>query len=193
MRLPTSTRIVLSMLLLASAGVTHAQNTQGPTGDLAVTFIGQRSLKADTGQNFWMEGGSVEAGFNLWHGWGAAAGYTGTHTGSVGSGGVPLTLSVISFGPRYRWHTSHRLSVYGEDLFGFAHGYNSAFPAPSTSVSSDSSFALQISGGLDYRLSHSFSVRALDVGYLRTTLPNATNNEQNTLRLGAGLVFRFGL
>jgi hypothetical protein len=193
MRLPTSIRIVLCMLLLAGTGLAYAQNTQGPTGDLAVTFIGQRSLKADTGQNFWMEGGSVETGFDIRHGWGVAVDYTGTHTSSVGSGGVPLTLSVIAFGPRYRWHTNHRLSVYGEGLFGFADGYNSAFPAPSTSVSSASSFALQINGGIDYRLSHSFAIRALDVGYLRTTLPNATNNEQNTLRLGAGLVFRFGL
>jgi outer membrane immunogenic protein len=193
MHLRTSARIVLCILLLAGTGLAQAQSTHGPSGDLAVTFISQRSLKADTGQNFWMEGGSAELGFNLLHGLGLAVGYTGTHTNSIGSSGVPLTLSVIALGPRYRWHADHRLSVYGESLFGYANGSDSAFPAASGSVSTASSFAFQLNGGLDYRLSPRVAVRALDMGYLRTTLPNATDNVQNTIRLGAGLVFRFGI
>jgi len=193
MHLPPSTRIALWILLLAGTGLTQAQAVRGPLGDLAVTFLGEHSLKADNGQSFWMEGGSAELGFNLFHGLGPAADYTGTHTSSIGSSGVPLTLSVIAFGPRYRWQANHRLSVYGESLFGYAHGSDSAFPSASGSVSTASSFALQLNGGLDYRLSRRFSIRALDVGYLRTSLPNATDNVQNTLRLGAGFVFRFGI
>ena len=193
MRLLISTRIVLGTLLLAGIGHAHAQAAHGQSGDIAVTFIGQRSLNADTGQSFWMEGGSGELGFNLIHGLGLAADYTATHTNSIGSDGIPLTLSVIAFGPRYRWHANHRLSVYGEPLFGYASGSDSAFPAATGSVSTASSFALQLNGGIDYRLSRHFAVRPLDFGYLRTALPNGNDNAQNTLRLGAGLVFRFGI
>jgi len=193
MRIPSSARFVLCMLFCATTGLAHGQDTQGPTGDFAATFISQRSINADTGQNFWMEGGSGELGLNFKRGWGAAVDYTVTHTGSIGSSGIPLTLSVAAVGPRYRWHANHRLSLYGEGLFGSAHGSNSTFPATGGAVFSASSFALQINGGLDYQLTRHFGIRALDVGYLRTTLPNAANNEQNTLRLGAGIVFRFGL
>lgn len=193
MHLPTSTRIALSILLLTSAGLAQTQAAHRSSGDFAATFIGQRSLKADTSQNFWMEGGSAEVGFNIMHGLGLAADYTGTYTSSIGSSGVPLTLSVIAFGPRYRWHAKKKVSVYGETLFGYANGSDSTFPAASGSVSTASSFALQLNGGLDYRLSSHFAVRALDVGYLRTSLPNAADNVQNTLRLGAGLVFHFGI
>ena len=193
MHIPPPIRIVFCILLLAATGLAHGQAAQRPSGDFAATFISQRSLNAETGQNFWMEGGSAEFGVNFSHGWGVAADYTGTHTGAVGSSNVPLTLSVVTFGPRYRWHANHRFSVYGEGLLGIAHGSDSVFPTVVNSVPSANSFALQVDGGLDYQLTHHFAVRALDVGYLRTTLPNATNNEQNTLRLGAGIVFRFGL
>ena len=193
MHLPTSTRIALSIVLLTSAGLAQTRAAHGSSGDLAATFIGQRSLKADTSQNFWMEGGSAEVGFNIRHGLGLAADYTGTYTSSIGSSGVSLTLSVIAFGPRYRWHAKKKVSVYGETLFGYANGSDSTFPVASGSVSTASSFALQLNGGLDYRLSSRFAVRALDIGYLRTTLPNAADNVQNTLHLGAGLVFHFGI
>jgi hypothetical protein len=146
MHLPTSTRIALSILLLTSAGLAQTQAAHRSSGDLAATFIGQRSLKADTSQNFWMEGGSAEVGFNIMHGLGFAADYTGTYTSSIGSSGVPLTLSVIAFGPRYRWHAKKKVSVYGETLFGYADGSDSTFPAASGSVSTASSFALQLNG-----------------------------------------------
>jgi len=193
MRIPFSARFVLCILFCASTGLAHGQDTQGPTGDFAATLISQRSINADTAQNFWLEGGSGELGLNFKHGWGAAVDYTVTHTDSIGSGGVPLTLSVVAIGPRYRWHANRRLSLYGEGLFGSAHGSNSVFPAAGNIAFSASSFALQINGGLDYQVSRHFGLRVLDVGYLRTTLPNATNNQQNTIRLGAGIVFRFGL
>ena len=64
-------------------------------------------------------------------------------------------------------------------------------PKPASTESSARSFALQLSGGIDYRLSRHFAVRAIDLGYLHSALPNGNNNVQNNLRLGAGAVFRF--
>jgi len=192
--LPTSFRIPLCILLLAGTGFlrVQAQSSSSSAGDIALTFVAQHSLKADTTETFWMEGGSAELGFNLAHGIGVVADYTSAHAGSIGDTGVPLDLAVASFGPRYRWHPDKRISIYGEGLVGVASGTNSVFPTVSGSLSNASSFALQCKGGLDYRLSPHFALRALDIGYLRATLPNAADNQQNTLRIGAGIVFRFG-
>jgi opacity protein-like surface antigen len=138
-----------------------------------------------------LEGGSAELGLNLWHGVGPVANLTGGHTGSIGSSGVPLTLVTTTFGPRYRWQAGKRVSIYGEGLFGLASGSDSVFPVPLGAESSATSFAWQVSGGVDYRLSSRFAVRALDIGYLHTALPNATGNVQHILRVSAGLVVRF--
>jgi opacity protein-like surface antigen len=189
---PTPSRIALCILLLTGTSAVLAQTPRPQHVDLGVTYIAQRSLRASTTQNFWLEGGSAELGLNLWHGFGAAANVTDGHTGSIGSSGVPLTLLTATFGPRYRWHPAKRTSVYGEGLFGVAHGSDSAFPAPGGVQPSANSFAWQLSGGVDYRLSHHFAVRALDIGYLHAALPNGASNVQNLLRVGAGVAFRFG-
>jgi hypothetical protein len=51
--------------------------------------------------------------------------------------------------------------------------------------------AAQVGGGTDYRLSDRFAIRILDAEWSRTQLPNGTDNVQNALRLGAGIVLRF--
>ena len=138
-----------------------------------------------------MQGGSVELGMNLWHGLGAAASLTGTHAGSIGSDGIPLSILAFTIGPRYRWHAGHRLSLYGEGLFGVAHGFDSQFPVTgSTFKSSSNSFAVQLGAGIDYRLTRHLGIRPLEAAWIHTQFPNTTDDEQNTLRLGAGLVFR---
>jgi peptidoglycan-associated lipoprotein len=181
-------RIAIALLLFVSIGV-HAQNSQI---DVGVTYIAQRSLQVNTEQNFWLQGGSIELGADVWKGWGVAADVTGGHTDSVGTGGVPLSLVTATFGPRYRWKPAGKISLYGQALVGEANGFDSVFPSPGGVQSSTNSLALQIGGGVDYRISGRIAIRALDAGWLRTQLPNSVDNVQNTLRLGAGMVVRFG-
>jgi opacity protein-like surface antigen len=192
---PTSFRMAICMLLLTSTGLLRAQasgsRSSALNGDLAVTYITERSIKAGTSDTFWMQGGSAELGFNLIHGIGVAGDYTGTHASSIGNSGVPLTLTVITFGPRYRWHAEKRISIYGEGLIGVASGSNSVFPGVSGATSNANNWAWQAGGGFDFRVTRHLALRALDIGYLHTELPNATNNAQNILRLGAGLALRF--
>lgn len=181
-------RLVLLALFLVVSMEMRAQQSQI---DVGITYIAERSLWVNTEQNFWMQGGSIELGVNAWKGLGIAADVTGGQTSSVGNRGVPLLLVTATFGPRYRWHPARKLSVYGEALLGIANGFNSVFPAPTGAQTNSNSLALQVGGGVDYRVSNHFAVRALDAGWLRTQLPNSTNNVQNSLRLGAGVVVRF--
>jgi hypothetical protein len=186
-----------SMLIVTVMGMSFAcagaqqSRRNGQSIDLAVTYIGQRSLEASSSQNFWSQGGSIELGVNAWRGLGIAADVTGTHAGSIGSSGIPLSIVTATFGPRYRWHAQKKLSLYGEALLGEANGFRSLFPSSSGAQSSANSMALQIGGGIDYKISTHLAVRALDAGWLRTQLPNSTTNVQNSLRLGAGVVLRF--
>jgi hypothetical protein len=189
--LPISFRIALCLSLLAGSVSLEAQTQQPGRLDLAVTYIAERSLKANTNENFWMQGGSIQIGANVWHGWGVAADVTGTHAGSIGSSGVPISLVTTTFGPRYRWHADRTLSLYGQGLIGEANGFRSVFPAQAGAQSGSNSFALQTGGGIDYKLSDRVALRVLDAAWLRTQLPNSTDNGQNNLRLGAGVVICF--
>lgn len=179
------------MLLLAGTSSLQAQFSPNQL-DLAATYTAERSLKSNTSQNFWMQGGSIELGANVWHGWGIGANVTGTHTGSIGTSGVPLSLVTVTFGPRYRWHADRRISLYGEGLIGEANGFRSLFPTRAGSQPEANGCAAQVGGGIDYKLTDRFAIRALDAAWSRTQLPNSTNNVQNTLSLGAGFVVRFG-
>jgi predicted porin len=165
---------------------------QSPKLDLAVTFIAERSLKSYTSNNFWSEGGAVELGTNTWRGVGIAAKVAGTHSVNIGSSSIPLSLVTVTFGPRYRWHSDHKLSIYAEGLIGEADGFNSLFPAPAGAQTSANSLAAQAGGGLDYKLSSRFAVRVLEAYWQHTQLPNGTNNIQNDFQLGAGFVLKFG-
>jgi hypothetical protein len=191
LHLPILLRITLCILLLTGSGFLRAQKPKLTRLDLAVTYIGERSVKANTSQNFWMQGGSIELGANLGRGWGIGASVTGSHAGSIGASGLPVSQVTTTFGPRYRWHADRRLSLYGEGLIGEVNGFRSIFPTNGGSQSDANGLATQVGGGVDYRLSGRFAIRVLDAAWVRTQLPNSTDNVQNNFRLGAGIVLRF--
>lgn len=160
--------------------------------DVAITYNPMLANIVNNGGSFWMQGGSVQVHGQLWRGLGAAAEFTGLHTGSAGSEGVGLDLVTATFGPRYTWSPRHRrLAFFGQMMVGEAHGLNSLFPSAGGANSTANSIAYEAGGGIDVPLNRCLRLRVLDADWLRTELPNAANNAQNNLRLGAGLVFRF--
>ena len=75
-------------------------------------------------------------------------------------------------------------------LFGVAHvgGDNGlAFS------DSNNTFAMAIGGGVDFKVSHRFSIRPLQVDYLMTRFTELGLGAQNqyNLRVSSGVVFRF--
>jgi X-X-X-Leu-X-X-Gly heptad repeat protein len=57
-------------------------------------------------------------------------------------------------------------------------------------ITSDNSLALQVGGGVDLAFTRHIGVRVLQADWVRTQLPNDATDVQNTLRLGAGIIFR---
>jgi opacity protein-like surface antigen len=112
------------------------------------------------------------------------------NTTNVNNAGYGLTLSAFTAGPRVKLHVN-KAHPFAQALFGVAHGSGSNFPqSGSLLIHSANSFALDLGAGADYPLNKRLSVRFLQLDYLRTALPNNSNNWQNNLRVSAGLTLR---
>jgi len=173
----------------------EAPRSAGQTGasiDVAVVY---NPLMANIvgGNRFWMQGGSVQAHGQFWHGLGIVADVSGLHTASTSSSpGVGLDMITATFGPRYTWSPAYRrYAIFGQALVGEANGMNSVFPNPAGANTSANSLAIYAGGGFNLRLKHHLALRAVEADWLRTQMPNATTNVQNNLRLGAGLIYKF--
>lgn len=164
--------------------------------DLAVNYTEQYSNLVST-PTFWHNGGSIELSTQTYRGFGLAANIAGTHTDNAAGSHVELSLVTATFGPRYTWYhpmgaeRKRSLAIFGQGLLGQAWGFDSYFPDPAGAQTDAESMALQVGGGVDLGLSRHFGVRIFQADWVRTQLPNGTTNVQNTLRLGAGVLFRF--
>ena len=107
--------------------------------------------------------------------------------GSSIHGGITTFLA----GPRLNLRKFDYFVPYAEFLLGGAHG-----GPQMTGAASQSSFALAAGGGVDIALSQNFVWRFAEIDYLMTNFTGPSvggNGHQNNLRLGTGIVLRFGL
>ncbi len=139
-----------------------------------------------------MNGGDVWAAYSLTSSLAAVAQFSAQHASNVNGSGADLTLKSYLFGARYSWRNSSRFAPFGQALFGGSHaGTNLSSGGPVLGNTSNS-FALSAGGGLDVSLTRHFAVRAFEADYFRTQFPNGANDRQNNLRLGAGLILKWG-
>lgn len=142
---------------------------------------------------FNLQGGRVDGSYRVFKRFAVAVEISGAHASNITGSGLDLSLLTYMAGPRYSLHLKHGLNPFAQFLAGGVHGFDSTFPHPAGASSSANSFAFTAGGGLDYALSRHISVRVAQIDYLRTYLPNNANGEQNSLRVGAGIVFRMKL
>jgi outer membrane immunogenic protein len=117
---------------------------------------------------------------------------TAAHSSGISSAGYDLLLSTYTVGARYRPRLGHSpLQPFGQVLVGAAHTSGSLVSGQ-TAANASAAFAANLGGGLDLRANRRFSFRLIEADYLVTTIDNGGNNHQNNLRLGAGVVLRFG-
>jgi hypothetical protein len=173
-----------------SQALSPALAAQEQPARLEATFTYNPVLANVTiGDEFGMQGGSVQIQAKLWRRFCAVADVAGLHTSNMNGSGVGLDLVTTTFGPRYIL-TRHRMVFFGQALVGGAFGLNGIFPTSTGTNSTANSIAVEIGGGINVPFTRHFAIRALDANWLRTQLPNATTNVQNNLRLGAGMVYR---
>jgi len=136
---------------------------------------------------FSLNGGSIQGGVTLRYWLRAVVDVGGAHANTIGALGQNLTLLTYMGGPQVVLH-GRRIETFAHGLFGAAHGSDSYFPTNTTYSTSANSFAYKLGGGFDYALTHRLAVRVVEVNYLHTGFPNAANNSQSHLVIGAGLV-----
>jgi outer membrane immunogenic protein len=200
MRISTRRSVLLASTCLIATVTALGQQSKGSgetapvSADLSVTYSVEKSQLAPGNCGcFWFQGAGANVGFTLWKGLGVAGALTGGHANLAP--GMSIDKIVYVLGPRYTFAlpSPHAglppVKVFGELLLGGVHGFNSIFPTTTGLTSSATSFAMQTGGGIDAYVSKRFAVRAIEVEYLRTNLPNNYSNVQNDLRLGFGVTY----
>jgi hypothetical protein len=187
------------MLAVPACWAQHNQKPAAPaiSTDLAVTFATERSELAPGQCCFWFKGGGADAAFTLWKGLGIAASLTGDHASNATPG---LDANKITFlaGPRYTWTSpvgnvnKPRLQLFGQGLFGGAHGFDGLYPTSTGVTPTASSFAVQAGGGLNVLLTKHFGLRLVEADYIRTAFPNGYDNTQTGVRLAFGATYHIG-
>lgn len=170
-----------------------------PSSDIAVLFSFEHAQVAQTGTpGFWLKGGSVDGSATFYKGLGIAANITGEHASNIQSN-VSLGKVAYMFGPRYTFNTSrytekltgkHSTQVFGEWLLGGVHAFDSTFPGTLSLKTSANALSMQLGGGIDVTVKNGFGIRALEIDYVHTALPNNASNSQNDFRVGFGISYR---
>ena len=117
----------------------------------------------------------------------------------VDSGGTAYTYL---FGPRLSFRNHTRFTPFAQVLAGGVHAsavtVDSCTGSACAVLPSQNSFALTGGGGLDIRLTHRISIRAVQAEYMLTRfqgvasgVSTGASDTQNDLRLSSGLLFAF--
>jgi hypothetical protein len=179
----------------------HASAQQVPA-DLGFSFIQERTKFVGSGTNpyFMMRGARVDFGYSLYKGVGLAVTGTGLATVNLRGG---LDVEEINFlaGPRYTWNWGHitptatnrKGGAFVEGKIGYVLATSGAFPVNGTIMDHASALTYMGGGGVNVHVYDRFDLRAIELDYVRSQLPNGGTNVQNSIRLGAGINFHFGL
>lgn len=126
------------------------------------------------------QGGSGSIAYNVSDSIGAVAEVGGCSDTGLPSGFSGHTVTYL-FGPRLNLRSGSKFTPYVQVLAGGVQSASSGISA--------SAFAATVGGGLDVRLNAHVSFRIAQAEYLLTRFGVG---QQNNLRLGSGIVFRFG-
>ena len=184
---------VLAALLFVGASTTMAQ--EGFSGDAAATYqwVHTNAAPGDCGC-FGLNGGGVSGSWNAFGPWSVVADFSSGVAKGAPTVGSSLTLTSFLAGARYQlpqlrrtWiHGAHRVQPFAQVLVGAAHaGGGAAGVGDGTNR-----FAARVGGGVDVPVWRRFSVRG-EVDYFATTFANGTNDHQNNLLIGAGIVYHW--
>jgi opacity protein-like surface antigen len=178
-------RKIFWLAVLALGASMAAQAQDYPKAEVFGGYSYAHTSIVGTGFNFNGGIGSLTGNLNDW--FGVEGEFAGYHTGSNGVSG---TLVTYMFGPRIavRNKGNDKVTPYFHALFGGAHVSASAFGIGG----SDNAFALAVGGGVDARVTKNVAVRVVQADYMLTKFTDGVNDRQNSVRISAGIVFRWG-
>ncbi len=191
----------LLALAVVSGGRAMAQGPQIPA-DLGVTYLQERTKFVGSGTNpyFMLRGAKVDFSYSLARGVGLVVSGSGLSTVNLRGS---LDVEQISFmaGPRYTWNLGHitptassrKGGLFVEGKVGYVIATSGAYPINGQIFDHASALSYLGGAGVNLHLYDRFELRAIELEYVRNQLPNGGTNVQNSLRLGTGINFHFGL
>ena len=198
-------------------GVSLQAQNESPKADLFLGYSFLRYNSAQTIPAFTANGGISTFAWNFNRHIGMEAELGGYHNGNINGYHFDSTSFTYLFGPRLSLGRERRIDPYLHILFG---GQNFGTSIDQSSVlvvnplgtttlsngryhTSQNSFAMAVGGGLDVRVSKTFTLRPIQVDYYMTnfsapdvteplgvTIPSART--QHDFRYAAGVAFNFG-
>jgi hypothetical protein len=182
-----------------------------PKVELFVGYSYLRSVPSPASGNriVGLNGGATSIAFNINRYLGVVGdfgGYNDTRLQLTGAGADPARVSdsggsVFSYmgGPRLSYRNHSRITPFAQVLLGGVHAsevtLSNCSGAGCTPLPAQNAFAIVGGGGVDIRVFHRLSIRAIQAEYMMTRFADPTTNAgamQNDLRLSSGLVYRFG-
>lgn len=194
--------VALLLLVAALCGPRAVAEGDQVPADLGISFLQERTKFVGSGTNpyFMLRGAKVDFAYSLAKGVGLVVSGTGLATVNLRGS---LDEEQISFmaGPRYTWNwghitptaTSRRGGVFVEGKAGYVIATSGAFPVNGRVMDHASALTYLGGAGLNVHLYDRLDLRAIELEYVRNQLPNGGTNVQNSLRLGTGISFHFGL
>ena len=183
--------LLSTILFLVGGRAAVAQESY--SGDAAAAYHWVRT-NAGPGECgcFGMNGGGLSGSWNFRGPWFAVVDISAEHTASISPIGHSLTLTSYLAGARYKipqpWlEGKHKPQPFAQILLGAAHAGGGEAGVANGSYR----FATRIGGGIDVPVSSHFALRVIQLDYYLTTFANATNDHQNNLLVGAGIVYHW--
>jgi hypothetical protein len=186
---------VLSLAIFAPAA-----RAQKPL-DLGFTYTQERTkfVGSSTNDFFRLRGGSINAGYSLWHGlgiFGDATGLAATNQRNV----IDIHQATFVVGPRYTYNYGHitptawgrHSGIFFEAGVGYTIATSGYYPVGGVLSDHSSALTYQAGGGINLHLYHRLDLRLIEADIVQTKLPNGGTNTQNNIRYGTGINFHLG-
>jgi outer membrane immunogenic protein len=138
---------------------------------------------------FSMYGGGGWLGYNIVSSLAVVGEVSSARTSKIGGNPAGLTLTSFVLGPQYSWHHANRIVPFAQLLLGGSHTSGGLTSGTTGLTGSENAIATMFGGGVDIQLKSRVTLRALQVDYYLTGFANGSRNNQNSIRIGAGIVF----
>ena len=183
---------LIVIVLPCSAGAQNAATASVATIPVSLRFVATQARETPGSATFFLTGGAADAAVSIVPRLSAAVEVAGTTTAQVPGTSRGLSTITLLAGPRFTQPMRH-VAFSAQALFGAVRGFDADFTSGMNRADTSTAFAFAAGGFVDVPLTRTVALRAVQVDYLQTRLPNGADNRQGDVRLGAGLVFKIGL
>ena len=186
--------------LLGAAVLAPLAASAQHSGDFALTYTQEKAkFSGNYCQCFTMRGATADFAYSFWHGIGVSTSGQGLAVSNL-NGNIDIHQITFMVGPRYTYNVgridpvvdTRRGGIFIDGKVGYTFATAGLYPVNGTLTDHASGLTYQVGGGINLNLYHRFELRLIEVDAVRTQLPNGANNQQDSLRMAAGVNVHLG-